>query len=43
MALFLNDFAMRFGYSVRVTQTGYELLIGFPDKLVVVDDCKPGA
>ena len=36
--LFLEDFGMCFSDSVRVTETGCELLTDFPRKLFVVDD-----
>jgi Xaa-Pro dipeptidase len=36
--LFLDDFGMCFSDSVRVTETGCELLTDFPRELVIVDD-----
>ena len=36
--LFLDEFGMCFSDSVRVTQTGCELLTHFPRRLFVVDD-----
>ncbi|MDH3740463.1 MAG: Xaa-Pro peptidase family protein [Hyphomicrobiales bacterium] len=36
--LFLDDFGMCFSDSVRVTETGCELLTNFPRKLFIVDD-----
>jgi len=33
----LNDFGMGFRYSIRVTQTGRELLTGFPGRLLILE------
>jgi hypothetical protein len=41
--LLLNHFSTFFHGRVRVTQSACELLTGFPERLFIVDDRKPGA